>query len=135
MGFQQMMMARRQRDAQLLQQREMIQRQQAAQKAQEQAQESNSGAPPTYESSENLHARLAGMRAEQQRRRDAMMAHFRAQQTHAMQANPNSVSLEAERARKEAAKQRVEHIKAKIMRNREEQARKALEAQRAAAAE
>ncbi|KAI7475607.1 hypothetical protein KC351_g9985 [Hortaea werneckii] len=133
--FQQMMMARRQRDAQLLQQREMIQRQQAAQRAQEQAQDSNSGAPPTYESSENMHARLAGMRAEQQRRRDAMMAHFRAQQTHAMQATPASVSPEAEKARKEAAKQRVEHIKAKIMRNREEQARKALEAQRAAAAE
>ncbi|EMC92468.1 hypothetical protein BAUCODRAFT_38535 [Baudoinia panamericana UAMH 10762] len=94
--------------------------------------------PPAYNevTNETLQARLAIMRAEQQSRRAAMMAQFTAKQR-AMN-NPDVSShddnispspSESEMARKEAARARVEHIKAKIMRQREERANM-LEAQK-----
>lgn len=129
--YDQMMLKRQ---AQLKQHSEIIkQRQeQAAQKAQAQAFESRIGAPPAYEASEGLQARVMATRAEQRRQIDAMC---RANNAPTQQAGPNTTAADVAKARKDAAKQRVEHIKAKIMRTREEQARKALEAQRAAAAE
>ncbi|KAK5129585.1 hypothetical protein LTR08_003050 [Meristemomyces frigidus] len=124
-------------------------------KQQEKSFSSLIGAPPAYDSTENLTSRLAAMRAEQQKRRDQMMAQFTAQRKlpavpafnqmaslpPMMLKKPSTTNLpatgassppsEEDKVRKEAAKQRVEHIKAKIMRTREERAR-VMEAHKAA---
>ena len=115
--------------------------------------------PPSYaESNQTLHARLAAMRLEQQKRRESMFAQMQArvaaqqqQQQHVPAQAQQSASpppplkmkcgrarqysehaaasnsmTEDDKARKEAARQRVEHIKAKILRGREERARAAM---------
>lgn len=143
----------RQQQEQLRQQQMVqMQRQLQIQTQQEQrrtAMNAQLGQPPAYDSSENLTARLAAMRAEQQKRREQMMAQLHSQreavQAQAFRREDNypqpplvnihpAVPSVDDKARKEAAKQRVEHIKAKIMRTREERA-KAREAQMQAAAE
>ncbi|KAF2773768.1 hypothetical protein EJ03DRAFT_323150 [Teratosphaeria nubilosa] len=135
-------------------QREQIQRtvqahslqlQQAAQNYRAKA----GGAPPAYEATppanSELGARLSAMRQEQQRRQQAFAAVVAGRQNRAQvdsvipqyfpsAAGPSSAAVD-DRARKEAAKQRVEHIKAKIMRTREERAKAMMQAQRATSAE
>ncbi|KAK5674619.1 hypothetical protein LTS10_012620 [Elasticomyces elasticus] len=129
----------------LRQQMELMQMQKQQQAA---ASSSNLGAPPTYsESNESLHARLAAMRAEQQKRRELMVAQLSAKRD-AMHAAgqdfrqlgqdyrqlPTPVAsagtVDNDKLRKESAKQRVEYIKAKILRTREEQRAKSLEMQK-----
>lgn len=117
--------------------------------------------PPAYESLQNganISARIAAMREQQSKRREQLMAQFNANREQ-LQAqginrgdmpnwnqhfNPNMGSTaesssqpqqsEEDKARKDAARQRVEHIKAKILRAREEKV-KAAEAKKRAAAE
>ena len=122
--YQQVMLQRQQEAA--TKQQEMMKSQQHQQAA---------AAAPTYASTEDLHARLAAMRMEQQQKRhEQMKAHYLAQQAAAQDtAGPSTSQTSADRLRKEAARQRVEHIKAKIMRTREERAR-VVEAQKVASA-
>ncbi|KAK5114592.1 hypothetical protein LTR85_010169 [Meristemomyces frigidus] len=143
------MQAIRQQQAQQHAQQQMMRRQmEMMAKQQEKTFNAHVGAPPAYDSTENLTTRLAAMRAEQQKRRDQMMAQFNAQRelpsaqginrmdmpSFNQHMNPSAGSSEEDKARKEAAKQRVEHIKAKIMRTREERAR-LVEAQKQAVVE
>ncbi|KAK4540153.1 hypothetical protein LTR36_009739 [Oleoguttula mirabilis] len=143
------MQAMRQQQAQQHAQQQMMRRQmEMMAKQQEKAFNAQVGAPPAYDSTENLTTRLAAMRAEQQKRRDQMMAQFNAQRELPSAQGINRMEMpnffqnthstagssDEDKIRKEAAKQRVEHIKAKIMRTREERAR-LVEAQKQAAAE
>ncbi|TKA36344.1 hypothetical protein B0A54_13278 [Friedmanniomyces endolithicus] len=135
-----MQAVRQQQHAMLRHQMEMMQKQQAT--AQQSAASSSSlGAPPAYsESNESLHTRLAAMRAEQQKRREQMVAQLAAKREAMHAAGQDYRQLpspvmpagvynmgENDKLRKESAKQRVEYIKAKIMRTREEQRAKTLE--------
>jgi len=92
--------------------------------AQAQTQAGASGPPPSYDASynaANISARIAAMREQQAKRREHMMQHFTAQ--HAQNTPQPAASAEVdeeEKARKEASRQRVEHIKAKLVRAREE---------------
>ncbi|KAK3068651.1 hypothetical protein LTR53_013618 [Teratosphaeriaceae sp. CCFEE 6253] len=134
---------RQQQQTMMRAQMEMLQ-----QKQQQQAQQNvtsnaaNMGAPPAYtESNETLDARLAAMRLEQQKRREQMVAQLSAKReamhgrTREFLQASRAVAAEADsdKLRKESAKQRVEYIKAKIMRTREEQRAK-IEAQKQSAA-
>lgn len=87
--------------------------------------------PPAYDST-NLSARLAAMREQQKQRREQMMAQLSAQRD-AIQARGTSAqqifqagnrgasdAAALEEKRREALKQRVAHIKANIMKTREE---------------
>ncbi|TKA78763.1 hypothetical protein B0A55_04118 [Friedmanniomyces simplex] len=156
-GLARMQAMRQQQHAMMRHQMEIMQKQQAAAQ-QNGASSSNLGAPPAYsESNESLHARLAAMRAEQQKRREQMVAQLSAKRE-AMHATgqdfrqlgqdyrqlgqdyrqlPSPVMPassynpgENDKLRKESAKQRVEYIKAKIMRTREEQRAKTVEMQK-----
>ncbi|KAK0247400.1 hypothetical protein B0A54_10772 [Friedmanniomyces endolithicus] len=135
-----MQAVRQQQHAMLRHQMEMMQKQQATAQ-QNAASSSNLGAPPAYsESNESLHTRLAAMRAEQQKRREQMVAQLAAKREAMHAAGQDYRQLpspvmpagvfnmgENDKLRKESAKQRVEYIKAKIMRTREEQRAKTLE--------
>ncbi|KAK3707850.1 hypothetical protein LTR37_011852 [Vermiconidia calcicola] len=137
-------------------QMQMHQQMLAQQAAQRQAAVNTYGQPPAYNdanaSSANISARIAAMREQQAKRRENMMQQFNAHREQ-LQAqgikredmpswnqhvNPTIGSTaeqnDEEKARKEAARQRVEHIKAKILRAREEKS-KAIEAAQKAAAE
>ncbi|KAH9833940.1 hypothetical protein Tdes44962_MAKER08696 [Teratosphaeria destructans] len=107
------------------------------------------GAAPAYEATPSanseLGTRLSAMRQEQQRRQQAFAAMIAGRQNKAQvdsvipqyfpsAAGPSTAAVD-DRARKEAAKQRVEHIKAKIMRTREERAKAMMQAQRATSVE
>ena len=135
----QRMQAIRQQQMQIMQKNQQMIMEERARKvqAQAQAQAAANGA--------NISARIAAMREQQAKRREQMMAQFNAQRDQ-LQAqgikredmpswpqhfNPAMGSSteqgEEEKVRKEAARQRVEHVKAKILRAREEKA-KAFEA-------
>ena len=135
MLMQRQMQARAQAQAQALAQAQ-AQTQSQIQRAQQMrtaALNAQQGQPPAYDASENLTARLTAMRAEQQKRREQMMAQLHAQRADLANQSLNrdevarngllSMLSNDDKARKEAAKQRVEHIKAKIMRTREERAK------------
>ena len=132
------MQAMRQQQIQLLRHHQMLDLQT------QQRQIAQNGQPPAYDASTsgaNIPARIAAMREQQAKRREHMMAQFNAQRDQ-LQAqgikredmpgwnqhfNPSigssSEQPDEEKARKEAARQRVEHIKAKILRVREEKAK------------
>ena len=122
--------------AQMQRQRQLAmmaqQQQQAAMLARQTAM---SGPPPPYQDAAitaNIPARIAALREQQVKKRELMMREFN---KHAQSsATPHKqVTIEEpnteEKARKDAARQRVEHIKAKILRAREEQA-KAMEVEK-----
>ncbi|KXT03022.1 hypothetical protein AC578_685 [Pseudocercospora eumusae] len=101
--------------------------------------------PPAYESM-NLSSRLAAMREQQKQRREQMIAQINAQReqlnAHREHMNASSSSnknLESmiEKERREILRQRVAHIKANIVKTREEREKLAqdLSKQKAAAAE
>jgi next-to-BRCA1 protein 1 len=144
------MQAIRQQQIQQMQLQNILAQQQAAQAHQ------NRPLPPPYEAGNpaNISARIAAMREQQAKRREHMMAQFNAHREQ-LQAqgikredmpgwnqhfNPaiggasSTEQNEEDKARKEAARVRVEHIKAKILRAREEKA-KLMEAKGKAAAE
>ena len=141
------MQAIRQQQMQLLQNQQML-----AQHAQQRQAQANAyqSAHNAAANGANISARIAAMREQQAKRREQMMAQFNAQRDQ-LQAqgikredmpgwnqhfNPaigsSSEQNDDEKTRKEAARQRVEHIKAKILRAREEKA-KAMEAAKEAA--
>lgn len=107
------------------------------------------GPPPPYDASNaaNISTRIAAMREAQAKRREHMMQQFNSQveqfKTPAAQASASSPKFAPvpaelqidEQARKEAARQRVEHIKAKILRAREEKAKSLMEAEKMRAME
>ena len=129
-----------------IEQRERMKKQQQA--ASRPFASTNVGTPPAYsEANESLHVRLAAM---QQKRREYMLAQLSAKreamhvagegfrqlgqencQTSCavMPAGAQNIA-ENDKLRKESAKQRVEYIKAKILRTREEQRAKTLELQK-----
>nr|POF01001.1 protein nbr1 like [Quercus suber] len=115
-----------------------------------------SGQPPAYESTEALATRLNALRDEQTKRRAHMLARMNAQREQAQSqdaqrthssdstSQAHSPMLPAEQiatltasidesVRKEAAKQKVEHIKAKIMKTREDRANTLMAKMQAAA--
>ena len=132
--------AMRQQQMQMMQHQQML-AQQAAQR--QQVPGNNYGQPPAYDANTypaNISARIAAMREQQAKRREHMMAQFNAHREQ-LQAqgikredmpswnkhtNPSIGSTtepaNEEAARKDAARMRVEHIKAKILRAREEKA-------------
>ncbi|KAK5168139.1 uncharacterized protein LTR77_006707 [Saxophila tyrrhenica] len=94
-----------------------------------QAQAGASGPPPSYDATynaANITSRIAAMREQQAKRREHMMQQFTAGMNQSQSSKvPEQVSLkhdDEDKARKEAARQRVEHIKAKILRARQEKA-------------
>jgi len=143
-------------EAQLHRMQSLRQRQFAAMQAQQAAMQRLAQAklpqpvpPPTYESPESLHSRLSLMHAEQQRLREQRFAQYSSRRDVSQgikreelpgfpyYQSPPAISSsrnEEDKARKEAAKQRVEHIKAKIMKAREDQRAKQFTAQKAAIA-
>ena len=126
------MQAIREQHSQMLQHQHMLAQQAQAGNAQ-------FGLPPAYEAATNqvnISARIAAMREQQAKRREHMMAQFNAQhelqqqqsfatagQAPPVVAGSSTEPGEVEKPRKEAARVRVEHIKAKIMRAREEKAK------------
>lgn len=140
------MQAMRLQQARLMQHQQMLHQQNMAARNVARAQPAPvQKASPTQEN--DLQDRLAYMRSEQQKRREQMMATFTAQRDHFQaqgikredmpswnhhtnpvmgteQAVASSSKTDEDKARKDAAKQRVEHIKAKIMKTREERARR-----------
>lgn len=157
MRIQQQNMLAAMQQQQLINQQQMIQQQRLrAQLAAQQQQGSQLPPPPAYDTlpnGANISARIAAMREQQSKRREQLMAQFNANRDQ-LQAqginrgdmpnwnqhfNPSIGSAadapqqqsEEDKARKDAARQRVEHIKAKILRAREEKM-KAAEAKKKA---
>lgn len=143
------MQAIRQQQMQLQQHQQMLAQQAAQRQAQGQV-NVNQAAHNAAANGANISARIAAMREQQVKRREQMMAQFNAQREQ-LQAqgikredmpgwnqhfNPvigSASEQNDENARKEAARYRVEHIKAKIIRAREEKT-KAMEAAKETAA-
>lgn len=144
--------------AALEQQQLMMQQRMRAQLAAQQ-QAAQVAPPPAYDTlpnGANISARIAAMREQQSKRREQLMAQFNANRDQLQAQGINRGDMpnwnqhfnptiggtadapqqpsEEDKARKDAARARVEHIKAKILRAREEKA-KAAEAKKKSAAE